>query len=131
VVGVEGGAEAGDALRRIDPDPELRVTAADLDRDWALFDNKRLVTLRIRGPDDALGSPQTVDALEVPREVYDEDGGDGAKLAEDSRMIPLRASQVAGTVTPRSQITDWNGTVRVVQRAKLVSWGTRWQCWCN
>jgi hypothetical protein len=106
------------------------MTAADLDNDWGRFDNIRLVTLRIRAADDSLGTSQTVQALELSRDVSDAGVGDGF-TAEDERMIPLRASMVTGTITPRSEITDWNGVVRHVRQARLVSWGTRWQCFCH
>lgn len=105
----------------------MGLTAVDVDRDWALFDNVRKVTVELRGADDSFAAAQVVDALELPREVGQDAAGDGAVLTK-TRRLALRALQLTGDPVKGTRITDWAGRVFFVEgTARLVSWGTRWQ----
>lgn len=106
------------------------LNAADADADWALWDNVRQVRLRIRGHTESFGTAQTVECIELPRDRMAA-GVSVGMVSEQSRRFALRASQVNGDITVGSEITDWGGRVFYVERAELLTWGTRWLVWTN
>jgi hypothetical protein len=63
----------------------MDLTAADLDAAWGLFANVRRVTVEIRNAGESFQPAQTVDALELPREVGQEPVGDGGVYVKRRR----------------------------------------------
>lgn len=112
------------------------LTAADLDAAWELFVGLRDVTYvpyaNVIDDRDLTAEVRDIPALFQQRSKTEETSPDGAAVNVHRRTWSLRASRMPGVeVTRRGVIREACGKEWAVESAKLLSWGTRWECECH